>query len=381
MPLDEETRDELVGRLEAVANGEVEGSASAFDREPAALRLADYYRRHDRLDDARRVLRTYGEAYVELAKEAKALVGQAWLKKVHAVYRDYGMTEDAEKVAVIVRDLGAKARDELVPIRAQAEIPTEEIEKLIDRLLEGELEDALSRVCTYFTPDSDEAERLVKELAESAPLMSMIGLSVMNHEGRTVAEVGSVEDDLASRVVLQLHQNMQLEGPILRRALGELCKRFELDAERLADQLEKSPVFEPSRRGFLLRGIRAFLEEDHLCAVHVLVPQVEAALRHLLELLGRPVLARGRGGQMRLLLLGEVLRDDALERILRTGTVAYLKVLLSDERGWNLRNAVCHGMLPADAVGPAESDRVVHALLLLGALRRDEGAPESDPLP
>ena len=63
------------------------------------------------------------------------------------------------------------------------------------------------------------------------------------------------------------------------------------------------------------------------------------------------------------------LRDERAERILEADATFYLRVLLTDQRGWNVRNDVAHGITPMEQFVAAPADRLFRALLLLGSLR------------
>jgi hypothetical protein len=47
----------------------------------------------------------------------------------------------------------------------------------------------------------------------------------------------------------------------------------------------------------------------------------------------------------------------------------YFRVLLTDPRGWNMRNSVCHGVPSSETFNWQVADRVVHTLLVLAQLR------------
>jgi hypothetical protein len=56
----------------------------------------------------------------------------------------------------------------------------------------------------------------------------------------------------------------------------------------------------------------------------------------------------------------------------------YFRVLFTDQRGWNIRNDVCHGITPLAGFSPQMMDRIFHALLVLALLRaQEETAAES----
>jgi hypothetical protein len=63
--------------------------------------------------------------------------------------------------------------------------------------------------------------------------------------------------------------------------------------------------------------------------------------------------------------LEEVLREDCIAKSLSEGVVLNLRVLLTDQRGWNIRNGICHGLLTPGSFGRGLTDRLFHALLVL----------------
>jgi hypothetical protein len=51
----------------------------------------------------------------------------------------------------------------------------------------------------------------------------------------------------------------------------------------------------------------------------------------------------------------------------------YFQVLFTDQRGWNIRNDVCHGISPVQAFSWPMTDRIFHALLILATMRERKG--------
>ena len=47
----------------------------------------------------------------------------------------------------------------------------------------------------------------------------------------------------------------------------------------------------------------------------------------------------------------------------------YLRNVLTDQYGWNIRNQVSHGLLGTDNFNFGMADRVVHAFLMLGVFK------------
>ena len=149
-----------------------------------------------------------------------------------------------------------------------------------------------------------------------------------------------------------------------------------MTADQIVDALSASPVFASAQRSILVSGIEAWLSQDYIKATHVLVPQVEHAVRTLASLSGVPTTTRGyTRGVMQTRGLGEILHDRLFRQLIDENVRRYLLVFLADPRGINLRNRVAHGLLEHDQMERALTDRVVQVLLALSCFATKEQDP------
>jgi hypothetical protein len=361
-------RDDLENRLKRASKSE-ETELNPHAAEAAAMRLAHYYRRTDQIEEARRVLRLYGQAVIAASESVAPLVGSAWIQKVYETYYEYGMKEDADVLATRLEEMGRRAGEEMHTISHEFSIPTEELEKYIAAITDGSLAEVLTRIARHYLPDTDEVAQQVRELAKRAPLQALIPRSLQDQDGRTVAQVGSVEDDFDGRVVLQMSQRMQIESVFLREVIERTLSKFAPSVEDLLNYLYLSPAFDPDSREIISVGLETYLRGDYLAAAHVLIPQIEHTLRQLMRLTGGAIYRPARGGGLFLRNLDEILRYEGVVRSLGSNITDYLRVLLTDQRGWNLRNDVCHGIARPSSFGAMMADRLFHTLLLLGQVR------------
>lgn len=126
--------------------------------------------------------------------------------------------------------------------------------------------------------------------------------------------------------------------------------------------------------GYLLsQGVEAWLAGDHTKAVHVLLPQVEAALR---ELIGRKGHATTKPhpvfktAQVAIGMGDIIYNKGAMASLGALGddVALHFAAIYADPRGMNLRNEFAHGLMPAEAMNEGTTLWIVHSLLLLGAL-------------
>ena len=139
-----------------------------------------------------------------------------------------------------------------------------------------------------------------------------------------------------------------------------------------SDYFYQSQVFDEDKKAIIFDGIDAYLRNNHLAAIHLLIPQIEGGFRRLVEHTGGSVLKPSRGGGMHLKTLDELLRDQKIIDVFGEDMSLYFRILLTDQRGWNLRNDVCHGISPAATLQVNISDRVFHVLLCLALVRYKE---------
>ena len=113
-------------------------------------------------------------------------------------------------------------------------------------------------------------------------------------------------------------------------------------------------------------------------AIHILVPQIEAALRDLLAALGAPVMIPDTDlGGFQVIGLGKILSHEIFHARTPKDLRFHLRALYSDRRGINLRNHLAHGLAHPELLNMGLSNWVVHTLLLIGMLHIEENAPNS----
>lgn len=376
VPLTEDIENKIIedleSRLTRVTDKPGSPEFNPFSAETAALRLASYYRRLDRSDDIKRVLLAYGKSFSEASKDAAGMVASAWLQRVHSVYLEFGMNKEAELIAAKLPELGQKTIDEMKSISHEVEIPKEKIDKYIAAMAEGELEFVLSRIAAKYIPSREETEDQLKEISKKYVFQSIVPKSICDKKGQTVAHIGNILEDLEGNVVHQMSQNIVFASFFLNQLLKELVTKFGLTAEKIGAELYKSPVYSENKRDIVEAGLKAYLEDDFLVSIHLLVPQIEDAFRNIVEEMGGPIYRRNRYGGFHLRTLDDLLRDERCIQALGEDALLYFRVLLTDTRGWNIRNSVCHGLPSIETFNPQVADRIVHALLVLAQLRIQE---------
>jgi len=364
--------NDLEGHLQRANDASNYREVDPWAVESAALRLAKHYRKIGSKEDTKRVIVAIGNAFIQASSKASALQTSAWFQRVHSTYKEFGLTDEAEEISIKLREVGEKAKSELKSFSHTMEIPKEKMDKYIAALIEGELDDVLLRIAAHYIPKKAEVEEQLKELASQAPIAFLIPMELQDNKGRPIAKVGSLEEDLAGNTVKQMSQNMAIESIFLRHVIESLVKKYPTFENLIVDYLFRSPIFEEDRKSIITWGLKEYLNGNHMTAAHLLVPQIENALRVLIETVGGSVLKQANKGGFNYKLLDNLLHDQLLIKVFGEDIVFYLRVLLVDQRGWNLRNSICHGLFNASEFGPFMSDRIIHVLLCMALVRKKE---------
>ena len=103
--------------------------------------------------------------------------------------------------------------------------------------------------------------------------------------------------------------------------------------------------------------------------MHILIPQIEAIIRNLAEKIGIPILKPSRSGGFFYRALDELLREEGIIGVLSEDMCLYFRVLLTDPRGGNIRNDICHGISRPENFNQMVADRIFHVLLCLALVK------------
>lgn len=331
-------------------------------------------------EDTRRVVKQAGSAFERIARDASALLAISWLEDLIPRYRQVGLVGDAARVEGMIRALADAARGEMKQVSATVEIPSQEFEKWVDDVVGHDLSEALSQIGWACVVREQETKDSIMELKRHAPLLQAITIKPMGVNGFTEATIGSIEDDPEGRAIKHAADSFGWNAPFLDVALGRMKEKHGFELNAVIAHLEKAPIFAPDRSGLLREGLAAWSTADPVKAIHVLVPQVEAACRDLLALMGAPVMKHyPQWDRFEVIGMGAVLHHAAFRAGVLGDVRFHLKTLYSDPRGVNLRNHLAHGIAHTDLLNMGLANWVVHSIFMLALVRPAENGEETEP--
>ncbi len=356
--------DKLRDRLDSLNAKE----ADQFRIDRYAFPLADYYWSSQQREDAKTVMRMYGAAVRRMVeKTPMAILGVGWLRRLHKLYVRYEMHDEAKQVLNGIEELQPRVPHDLLPISVSQHISKEELEEWLDWLITDDADESVVNLTGHFLPNVAELRRQFEVLANDYPLSQMFATASVDHNGRAIAETAS--DDAEGKLIQHIYQDTQFRNPFLGFGLDRLFEKHSIGPDEVFTWVTESPVWHPHRHAILRRGIEACFAGDAIAAVHILVTEIESAIRIIADGLGLATQRQNRMGGFDLKNLGDFLADEAVAAFLGEDIVTYLRVVLTDRRGWNLRNHTCHGLIPAASFTQAAAQRLLHIVLVLSAVR------------
>lgn len=385
----EAERDQLVADLEAiVALRSGTSDPKLFDphtTEDAARRLIKFYTARKRGADARRLNELVGRTSEHFASLAGAMLASSVLQTAVNAYRDAGMADESRRVRVAMEEKIAASHGEMKSFSFERTISRDDMEQFLRSVVVEDLGGTFVHIASEFVQRRSALEKQVVELVETAPLMAMITQTVMADD-HVAAKIGSVIDDPVGRLVQETAQGISLSDVWLVTALDRAIEVHTVHPGHFVSWAARSGLFEDLT--LLAEGVAAWYAQDYVKSVHVLVPQLEVALRNLAAKLGKPTTKAHPAvpGASVAINMGDMLHAPAIIEALGPDTALHLQTLYTDPRGFNLRNDLAHGLLAADRMSLSVASRVLHTLLVLGIWRelansRRKPAPQTAEIP
>ncbi len=137
-----------------------------------------------------------------------------------------------------------------------------------------------------------------------------------------------------------------------RRAISE---EHPIRTRDLAFLVTNNPFIPEGHEGIYLRGIQAGFFGDWLLAMHLLIPQIEASLRHVLQQYEVVSSTLESDGTQKERDINQLLWDETAEDVFGPDILFDLRGILIERFGSNMRNESAHGLMHEGAFYRGES--------------------------
>jgi hypothetical protein len=209
------------------------------------------------------------------------------------------------------------------------------------------------------SPDPAALRAAALQGMETMPLMAIMPVSHIDDEGRTAtktpgAPISGEPDDAWFANMIQHAESfrrMRDVAGLIDPARTLLHGRFGIEEKHLAPIVAYSPFVPPSQKPLVILGFARFFQGDFMSAAHLLIPQIEPCLRHVLKATGHdPAKRRDDATEEDLSISGLFSRLSAeLGQILTPALSAEIDRVFNRRPGPALRHEFAHGQISAGA--------------------------------
>lgn len=333
--------------------------------------LCKYYAKHNQHDKIEELLcRLY-----LIFKAAKPARGAMWyhglLDQLQNRCREYQCEKLAKRLYVDIQECGQEAMQEMKLINIPIEINNADIEAYLNEFMSGSNEDVWAKYIIRNIPKLKTEQKELERESRNNPLLDIGSIVVYDVFGNPMRKLGHGENQAFSKLMYSMYRRMQISTTFMNFEKKKMIEKGILTVDALMQAFEKSPFIHDSQRSILKRGFESYLEGDYLVACHLLIPQFESAIRRMVMKLGGEILKQDRkleDGNQYITLNGLLTSDTLKNSGVPEDMLVYFQNLFTNQFGWNLRNLVCHGLLPENEFAEGKADRIVHALMIISTL-------------
>lgn len=283
---------------------------------------------------------------------ASSLIGNA-IRKYQKIEDKFGKKQDtSERIEYLHKQMldyqQIMMKSEMLSIEVYLGDGSSLQQQAKQLVMNKSLGDALSALSQEsMIPDLDYLKKTAQQSIELDNLGDLFPTSYVDKEGKTKAIQNNGETRLQNKMfrIAKVYQEDSAINFILP-ACDQICSEHNIKLEDL-EFLVKDNLFIPKGREFIYaQGLLAGFYKNFIISSHLLIPQLENSLRHILQVKGfitsklTPKMIQDEYS------LNQVFDKhyDNLVEIFNEDIVFNLKGLLIERMGSNLRNEICHGL-------------------------------------
>ena len=369
-------------RLQRLSTTEIDGVINPWFTKDEAGLLAEYYNKRQRKEDIKRVFNIVETTFERVKATMSKFQYAANIETLVALYRHYGLEAEAARLTAVMQRSFMDSKDEMESIETKFEIP-EEVYEQADLMFgnkAGSDEERWNNFAFYFIPRKKKEEESLKTSAQKHFFLSFTGDQLLDPKGRPMSKIGTIEQDFEGNLVLHIAQKLNIQQYFLAIAINRLLNSGTLTIEKVMQMIQQSPLFEKDRFTIIKKALQFFIDGEYILFSHLIVPQIENAICNLVEIGGESVLRpqKNREHGYQLKTLDELLRQPSVVTTLTEDGAYYLQLVLTDQRALNIRNLLCHGIMPPEYFDSRAAGRLLHILVMLGLVRYQTKETKND---
>ncbi len=281
-------------------------------------------------------------------------------REIPREFRDtYNVDKRVHELRTQMNHAGEKSVSEMHPI--DIPIDNKEIIERAERAVKAVKGKPFAEAMYYFANiyqrvKVEKIKEDSKELAGNNPLRLLVPQINRSHDGRIIAKRSGAslsegnQDDI---VWAEMVQNYTVE--IRFAVLCAICPALEVirQEHRLQEAdfhllVARAPLVPPERIQLFAKALYKGYDNDFICSIYLLVPQIEHLIRYHLKQNGEKTTNMDSKGIENENGLNTLMENAKIDDIIGKDLSFEIKALFCDPFGPNLRNELAHGLLDYD---------------------------------
>lgn len=323
---------------------------------------AQWHKRNKDSEKERESLINNAESYVKEAEFKKGnngqgsyLVASHFLQRAIEAYRRIGNTKDqVDRIHRLLLDFEQQSINEMQHFSTEFDA-SESVKKAVEKVSSKNFFDAIFALSLMVqSPKISDLESEAKKLANQYPLSHLMGGVAVNHLGKVTARQASMFSSDPKEVEEAMRQKMLKNAEFHRYCTTQAFiepARHQIFLEHNAQLSDFLPIvhnnlFVPEgRENIYAQGLLKGLEGDFLTSAHLLIPQIENSIRHILRAKGGITSGVDSNGIQDERSLNDTLFTSEIQEVFGPDIIFDLQGILVERFGVNLRNKMAHGLM------------------------------------
>lgn len=305
----------------------------------------------------------------EYSQQMPAMNKQYWYSMLNQIYQKIQQTDDAKRLLVKIENIGREIFNDMNTISTPVKIPKDKIDTFLNEMTNGDGECRYYKIIYNFMIHKDDFKASLKKSMHDYPLAHMMRTQYFDSLGRPGVTIdGSHNEITEDQLANHIKQILAFREYFLSIVLKKNVEDGVLNTDVIMEKFSQTPFFEPEKESILREGLNAYFSGNYIVAMHVLIPQIESYCRNWVYQSEEPTIEYKKD-QYQLETFDKILRKNCIESIENGDFAYYLRLVLTNQKGLNLRNDVCHGILPMSGFSAKNADLLIHIIMSLSILR------------
>ena len=315
------------------------------------------------------------ESYVLEAefKSSSKLVAAHFYQEALEGYINREDSAKADEMKLKIKECYEEGQKEFKTIEIPFKLPKDELDSYVGTFLQFPVVEALKRLAQEksLLPNIEKIKRDTEK--QTRGKVSSIFPRVSIRKDNPVLESRTGEEILEDHLIQNLEINYKMNAIVFGKIIDRLEKEKGLNTEIFSGFLETYEIFDKDNLEIISVGLERYFSRDYVSAIHVLTPQLEDVLRGLLDKKGLPTTST-RNGVIREKPLDVIMATPEIKEVLGGDLWYFLKTVLIDQRGENLRHDVAQGLITKNRCNREIVNHLVLSVLKLTELKFDTGS-------